>query len=1066
MDLATLLASFDRDASACERTLKEKEQLNCSGLAIDLCEISRPPSSTRSSQTVSPSVRLLALVVLKQLCERNWNITPAYLKRVKQPAEVPRIGEVEKERVQDILLQDVQLEPSDPCASKRAQIIALIARYEWLRWPRLFETLLAPAPVQAIAGVQVSPSQRSSSSPTQRLAFTLHLVLKELSNQRIGSHVETFTKIAVEAFPKLCHQLSLIIHHAVTFELMPDADAELATWICKSINSLIRGSASIAELMIAPHFEIVLASLSLKPATVWTHRLIRTLRKTCIITMKCHPKTFGDHYLSVFAERTVQCLSVPASSWPLNQSGTGEDEKLPLLIFCYAFWTEALLQKRYHSPNAVLDKGLSFVAKSALVHLRLSAKDIEQWRQLGGERFCSQEDTDAVDVLLVKPGKDETVRRAARRFLQACFDQPLPSRADLVLAEIFGTQYSDSLAIEAAFFAVQLCAARLHGKWNFDEFLKNRLLPCLVRQSTSSLSSVVGAAPRASSQLALIETACLARRTCYVIQAWIADLTSESLPLVYSTLLKDVLGRGEDLDLGVALAAVDTLQSLVMDTTSFQPLAFFQCFSFSHICGSLYPRFALGESKVRIIQLLEDILLTVTRKPNPQSGPGGTVGDAPIPGPAAMSYARDTVTSAVSVLLEEFVPFVLKREDELYTSRSEDAGSCMLVEMEALELAKVCIQVVGFASLTARSAEMCLDVVRFFLFRPRHPNDGENTWVPLLLLLLKTGDELCRLNEFLVPECLSRIRDVRTLCALVETASLLWVFSDVASRPPLDFQVVIKSLTDLLLVHHHPHGSSIGSGAGSAAERDLGVLSRTEQEAPFLVLYICRCLEMVCRSGVHRGHGELNAHCWTRIVNSCPLEELYDDRLDSRDVIERLTVIARLVLTESAFFTSIESAAAYARLCEKYIDGVGFAPSDAPWRRKLWTSSLLVALSHCRSVPETEALLPSAISCASTVLQDSESASVSSTSPPSFSSVDANQVLMEGADLDLGRREKLFQMDEFLKIDVKSVFTKVWTNLVARIGADKLREIAFGSLVAESSAFTARQASLGVLLSD
>lgn len=687
MDLFTLLLNFERDPKQGELVLEQEEHKNPSILAVQLCELSRPslysPALTAAATTPGSQpkqlvmIRLLALSILQGVIERNWNVPTGALKRQQNVQNYRVIGDSEKRMVQEMLLSDVSSEITNHCVAKRAQLIACIAKYEWMRWaPVLFQILLpvaVPNGLTSGANVPSSPTTSTSSNPQLlRLFYTLHCVLKVLANQRIGSQIEGFRKIvAVELYPRLRHHLSIIFQHTVNLESMPDHEAELATWICKCINSLIRGSNSIQELPISSHFEIVIASLSLKPRSAWTSRLVRTLRKTCLTTMKSHPALFNDFFFAAFAEKTIQHLQASFSIVNVNEDPSGfrnntqppplspSDHNVPsspyrphpqqrypsseavaeqqeqLLIFCYAFWTEALLQKQYQvQTNHVIDRGLPLVTKAALVHLRLTKQDLEEWQSLGGEQFC-YEDGD-IDALLVKPGKEDTVRRAAKKFLQTCFDQPLAARADVCLNEIFSNHYGDPLAVEAAFLAVQLCSFRLHSKWHFDEFLKTRLLPCLVstKVPTTSSSGAVTVTP--------LEQACLARRACCVIQSWIADISIETLPLVYSSLFQ-IIHRSAGVDpqipeedLGVCISAMECLLALMSEACSnavantspghapgdtpsspasssphllLPPLEMLSSQISIPLLSGLYDKLALSESKQKLLVYIEQILV-------------------------------------------------------------------------------------------------------------------------------------------------------------------------------------------------------------------------------------------------------------------------------------------------------------------------------------------------------------------------------------------------------------------------------------------------------------------------
>lgn len=423
-----------------------------------------------------------------------------------------------------------------------------------------------------------------------------------------------------------------------------------------------------------------------------------------------------------------------------------------------------------------------------------------------------------------------------------------------------------------------------------------------------------------------------------------------------------------------------------------------------------------------------------------------------------------------------------------------DGESPALILHSCLDLARVCIKLLGFAEMDPTTKQVCVDLVKFCLQNPIHikqiglkstqassrshttvatgvTNMEEDIWANLLLVCLKTSNEMFPpLIEILTYEtCLKNMRDMKLKCQLADSASLLWMFTknkQSFTDSSLEFSSIARDLSNYFLNANNGHTLTETtlvdpSKQPQQSQLQRGVIARTAdpQDEPFTLLHVCRCLDMLLKThALPKNDASLKVSCWDRILNYSKVDEAQDDsfHIDSRDVIERLSVSARIILAEYSFFSSIESAEAFARLCNKYLDAVGFVPSEAPWRRRLWTSALLLTLSRCEGASESAKLISYTIhACAFicremqqlvgmdgtvAVLNGGDDSRYSLIELPCFTSVDDENLNYE-VDFDSQRREHLFMSDEFLKVNFRSAFQKVWKMLLERFGNDGLQRI-------------------------
>ena len=116
-------------------------QTDFTSLALECCRISKPGLI----DNIPESIRFLALNFLEALVERHWRDRPISKKEREMAlpkARLASFGENEKCILQTELLNDVIFEHSFPVCSKRAQILADIARIDTTRWQNLFAVLL------------------------------------------------------------------------------------------------------------------------------------------------------------------------------------------------------------------------------------------------------------------------------------------------------------------------------------------------------------------------------------------------------------------------------------------------------------------------------------------------------------------------------------------------------------------------------------------------------------------------------------------------------------------------------------------------------------------------------------------------------------------------------------------------------------------------------------------------------------------------------------------------------------------------------------------------------------
>lgn len=197
-----------------------------------------------------------------------------------------------------------------------------------------------------------------------------------------------------------------------------------------------------------------------------------------------------------------------------------------------------------------------------------------------------------------------------------------------------------------------------------------------------------------------------------------------------------------------------------------------------------------------------------------------------------------------------------------------------------------------------------------------------------------------------------------------------------------------------------------------------------------MLLYVCRCLEtlsLICKN---------QPEIWNALINHPTILELNEED-DSREAVQRVTVRARIILAQLSFFASLEHAVAFASSCVRFFDNVGFAPSEAPWRRKLWTSSLLMVVSKMNEGMYVSKLLPFLMECCDVVVYGDENQQ--NVEAPNFS--DGN-VVNSSVNYHRRRREELFKNDIFLFVDFKAAFQKLWKTLVNRLGEEAMVQVA------------------------
>lgn len=905
--------------------------------------------------------------------------------------------------------------------NQRALALALIAKMEWQAWPELFCSLANP---QSLLERRV------------QMIFTLHVVLKELANVRIGSHVDAFAIVGKDLMPQLLVQLESLQEFLKVVDATPGKDLcpRLAVWLCKCINSLLRGCTSVADLPLLGRFLEMGMFACTEPDLIsdpWRCRLLKNFRKSVLIMIKSHPKAFTP-YFSAFAQSTVQVLQQTSSA------DTENPIELRAALFALAYWTETLGQKWFHNTitdaSSTIDQAVTLVIHNTIRLMCLTRAHFLERAELGGEVFTLQ-DSDG-EVLFssgggINPKMETELRPACRRLVQTCLDQASLPRREACVKEIFASDSRNDSQTEAAYLGFQLCAFRMHKRMNFLDFTWSRLLPCL-RGNTSNGNVLApgGAAATAatapavpptslrapSSVLSIQSSACLRRRACCVIEAWKADLPND--PAVLGRVFEAMCFVMEhDSDLGVAMAAVSTLSALVEENSWQLGDWFFACFRFPAVCA-LLDRVETSESKVSLLDLVQIVFVKTAQ-------------------------TTSSVNSSAKFLLCDFVP-------RLWTSVVEAAGLDGLVEGALLELTKTCVNVVGFQTLDEESKRVVFRLLE--LVSKRDYLD----WASLFLSCLKTSTEFFpAFGQFLTKPAFVSMNDYKVRCRIIDSAAILLTMSTTKVAPGLiaglDFVTPAVELFEFAFVHKQRKPSSFSTTVSFALQRETSggrpasprsnAAEEENNEDPFLFFEICVCLETLLKSKCDVADARLAGRLWSTVLSvACKVERPTDDE---RDFVQLLSVASRAVVERRATFKSLEAAKSFSASCIELFDALGYTPKGAPKRRRLWTAALISLCSQCETISQLSHLLRYPIeACYILAEDDVDDVNASSVNDAGFveSTFDCGGLdhVSRKIDFDRNRRDEAMKRDPYLEFNRRTAFTRMWNEASERYGSRAL----------------------------
>lgn len=544
--IATWLEEFNASPGRVEELFAKAEEVD-PGLAVELAAYSSPASRHRHEQ------RFLALKFLQGAVSRRWRVPAASGRRPPLGSdEGPGLEEPAKAQILRQLLGDVGGEAVQFLAQKRAQIVAEICRFDLTRWNTVFQVLTAAA---AIPPAEEQPRE-------SRLLFCLHVVLKELSGTRIGTHVLEFTKASKALFGVLARPLEVLRREEVD-----ESGAEVCCLAVKSMNCLLAGVSEIDPALVSLQFELAYKVLLRAPTAAtskWKSKLDKQLRKVPLIAIKTHSTWFEQQpYYASFVSCTFALLG-----------GSSGDNQL----CAFRFWTLLVSQKASLGAHE-----LALAMQSALAGLRLTPLQVEQWKAEGGERFCNEEADNVFDTKLTGDG---TLRTVAQRFLQTCVDKMNGNLDALTLTLQRETPRSE-LEWEAWLCALQLdplLGARRPGEVGF----RPQVLTCLSAHSSSSTP----------------ERAMLTRRALCVLQH--AHPVADYYPVLFN-----LLASAEVEDLGVLLQAIKLYIAIISHSAQHQTFSLPVLAKYLSIpqVVVVWRRFEMVESKVRIIDLFSAIVL-------------------------------------------------------------------------------------------------------------------------------------------------------------------------------------------------------------------------------------------------------------------------------------------------------------------------------------------------------------------------------------------------------------------------------------------------------------------------
>ncbi|KAH9259377.1 hypothetical protein BASA81_002420 [Batrachochytrium salamandrivorans] len=542
------LEEFNANPGRVEELFARAEGVD-SGLAMELTLYSSPASRHRNE------LRFLALKFLQGAVSRRWRAPAASTRRPPSGSEASLVlEEPAKAQILHQLLGDVASEAVQFLAQKRAQIIAEICRFDSTRWNKVFQVLTTTIPT-TLTEEERQPCE-------SRLLFCLHVVIKELSGLRIGTHVLEFTKASKTLFEVLARRLEVL-----RMEVMVDeSGAEVCCLVVKSMNCLLAGAAEIDSLLVSLQFELAYKVLLTTVNTVvmgkWKSKLDKQLRKVPLIAIKTHLAWFQQQpYYTSFVSCTLALLGV----------SDGNDNQL----CAFRFWTLLVSQRASLDVNQV-----QVAMQSALAGLRLTLQQVEQWKVEGGERFCNEEADSVFDTKLTGDG---TLRTCAKRFLQTCVDQMNGKTGGFTQMLQHETPRSE-LEWESWLFALELDPS--FGTRLEEAGFHTKVLNCLSPYSPSP------------------ERAMLTRRALCVLQ--------HAHPVTdYYSVLGNVLANAKVEDLGVLLQAIELYIAIISHSSQLQT------FSLPMLAKHLsipqivivWHRFEMVESKVRIIDLFSAIVL-------------------------------------------------------------------------------------------------------------------------------------------------------------------------------------------------------------------------------------------------------------------------------------------------------------------------------------------------------------------------------------------------------------------------------------------------------------------------